>query len=95
MLHKNNILQALNFFLCNFFISNTSTSFIAIEGKKKGYELRFEGKKFPGRLEASLMLLMGILEGTWPFEAVKLSDAETGKHSKLAFPRALIPLVPH
>lgn len=41
------------------------------------------------------MLLMGILEGTWPFEAVKFSAAETGRHLKLAFPRALIPLVPH
>lgn len=38
---------------------------------------------------------MGILEGTWPFETVKLSGAETEKHSKLAFPPALIPLVPH
>lgn len=69
--------------------------FTAIEQNKKGCELRFEGRKFLVRFEGSLMLLMGVLEGILPFETVKSSSAETGRHLKLALPHAPVPPVPH
>lgn len=67
----------------------------AIEQNKKGCELRLEGIKFLVRSEVSLMLLMGVLEGTWPFGVVKLSSTEAGRHLKLGLPHALISPVPH
>jgi len=53
------------------------------------------GRKFLVRFEVQLMLLMRVLQGTWPFEAVKLSSVETGRLLKLAVPHAQIPPVPH
>lgn len=69
---------------------------LAIEQNIKGCDLRFEGIKFWVRPEVSIMMLMlGVLKGTWTFEAVKVSAAETGRHLNLVFPHALIPPAPH
>lgn len=70
---------------------------LAIEQNIKGCDQRFEGRKFWVRPEVSIMLLMGVLKGTWPCEAVEVSRAETGRHLNLLnlLPHALIPPAPH
>lgn len=68
---------------------------LAIEQNIKGCDLRFEGRKFWVRPEVNIMLVMGVLKGTWPFEAVNVRIAETGRHLNLVFPHALIPPAPH
>lgn len=88
-------MQAEYFFKTAFLCKIQVPALIAIEQNKKGCELRFEGRKFLVRSEVSLMLLMEVLEGTWPFEAVKLSSAKTGRYLKLALPHAPIPPAPH
>lgn len=66
---------------------------VAIGQNIKGCDLRYEGRKSWVRPEVSIMLLMGVLKGSWPFETAKLSSAETLLN--LVFPHAWIPPAPH